>query len=84
MTQDRSVSVRLVFRGRNLGAGFAAFAVERLARYALDGRVVRAGPTEVAVEAAGHPALVDMLEAGCSIGPLAAVVVDVERHDGPA
>jgi len=84
MSTPRPVSVRLVFRGRNLGAGFAAFAAERLARYALTGRVVAAGPSEVAVEAAGHPALVDMLEVGCSIGPLDAVVLDVERRDDPA
>lgn len=84
MATDRTVSVRLVFRGRGLGAGFADFAAQRLARYALDGRVVAAAPSEVTVDAAGHPALVDMLEVGCSIGPLDAVVLDVERRDGPA
>lgn len=77
---NHSMSVRLVFRGDNLGPAFADFATERLARFALEGRVVETGAEAVTVEAAGHHALVDMLEICCSVGPLQAVVREVRRE----
>lgn len=77
---NQSMSVRFVFRGDNLGAAFADFATERLARFALAGRVTEAGTDVVTVEAAGHHALVDMLEICCSVGPLHSVVREVHRE----
>ena len=80
--ENQSMSVRIAFRGRNLGSGFAAFATERMARLSLDGRVTEVRPDRVTIEARGHPVLVDMLEIGCSVGPLDSVVREIERHRG--
>lgn len=72
----RPVAARFSVLGDGLGAAYAAFAQERLARYGLSGRV-EASATSATIAAHGPAALVDMLEVACLLGPAACRVDEI-------
>lgn len=72
------IAVRLAFTGAGLGAGFVAFAEDRLRRLGLSGAARGEGARAV-VEAAGPAALVDMLEVACWLGPVESRIDAVSR-----
>ena len=78
---DRRRAVRLVFSGRNIGAGFLDFVEDRARRFGLDGWAAIERPDAATVLVAGPEALVDMLEVACLLGPADCLVETVEHRE---
>ncbi len=74
--------VRLRFSGRGLGPNFLEFVADRAGRFSLDGWAAAGSDDSATVVVAGPPALIDMLEVACLLGPVDCVVDDVAT--GPA
>ena len=73
----------IVFSGRFRVESFVEFVDHRARRLQLDVAVESATPDRIEVAASGHPALVDMFEMACSLGPIDCLVLDVERKQPP-
>lgn len=76
-------AVRLTIKGRSLGASFLSFAAERAERLSLNGWAAVPHPDEVTIVASGPAALIDMLEVACMLGPIEALVHEIERAELP-
>jgi hypothetical protein len=73
-----AIVAKLVFSGRGLGEGFLEFVADRAAKLSLDGSGSLTDlTTEATVLVSGAPALVDMLEVACLLGPADCLVEDV-------
>ena len=76
-------AVRLTIRGRSLGTSYLSFAAERAHRFSLNGWAALSNPDEVTIVACGPAALIDMLEVACMLGPIEALVHEIERVELP-
>lgn len=74
---------RLFVSGRVQGVAFRHFAVEEGRRLGLRGWVRNRRDGRVEAVAEGAPEQLDTFEAWCRVGPPAARVERVERHDEP-
>ena len=77
----RHCVARLTIRGRALDASFLDFVADRARRFSLDGWTARPRAGEISILAAGPNALIDMLEVACMLGPVQALVDEIERRD---
>lgn len=68
----------LLVTGRGLGASYRAFALAKMARLSLTGRVEIEGDG-LRLFVNGEAALVDMLEVACLLGPADCIVERIER-----
>ena len=73
----------IVFSGRFRVESFVEFIDHRARRLQLDVTVEIARPDRIEVAVSGQPALVDMFEMACSLGPIDCLVRDVERKPPP-
>lgn len=73
----------IAFRGRFHVESFSEFVHHRALRLQLDVVVETATPDRIEVAVSGQPALVDMFEMACSLGPIDCLVRDVGRKEAP-
>jgi acylphosphatase len=73
----------IVFSGRFHVESFIEFADHRARKLQLDVMVETATSDRIEIAVSGQPALVDMFEMACSLGPIDCLVRDVERKQPP-
>jgi len=73
----------IVFSGRFRVESFVKFIDHRARWLRLDVMVETATPDRIEVAVSGQPALVDMFEMACSLGPIDCLVLEVERKQPP-
>lgn len=71
---------RLTIRGRALDRSFLDFAAHRARRFSLAGWAAL-GDNELTIVVKGQSALIDMMEVACMLGPIEALVDDIERTE---
>lgn len=79
-----AIATQLLFRGRNLGAGYLDFVADRARRFSLDGYAQIEEDETVHVVLRGPEALIDMLEVACMLGPVDCLVERVDARPVPA
>lgn len=69
--------VCMVIEGEGFGPGFAALIADKAARLSVAVLDSSHAPRRIVLRLAGHPALIDMLEVACLLGPREARVRSV-------
>ena len=78
---SRPVTLRYRYAGTMTVADFLEFTAERARWLDVSGWVAASGDNAVTMVAAGPEAMVGALEMACTLGPLNAVITDIEVHD---
>ena len=81
---DRRVSRRFAIAGRLDVAEYLAFVEERARWFGIDGWAAADDARRVTLVAAGPDAMVGALEMACTLGPLSALIDEIEAADEPA
>jgi acylphosphatase len=80
MSENEMAGSRFRFHGRVRKVGFAGFVVDRARRLDLTGWVREAEDGSVECVAQGPVDLLDAMEQACWLGPIEALVDDIERE----
>lgn len=71
---------RMIIRGDDLdAASFVPWIQRHAAKLGLAQTIVHAGPDRIEIDLAGAAELIDMMEMGCSLGPIDVWVETVDR-----
>jgi hypothetical protein len=75
----QSFGERMTIHGRLDSASFLPWIRRHAAKLGLAHRIARSGPDLIELEISGAPELIDMMEMGCSLGPIDVWVETIDR-----